>query len=31
MAAILLAFSFVVLLVVYALNRRFSFRLGSGV
>ena len=31
MAAMLLGFSFVVLLVVYALNRRFSFRLGSGV
>ncbi len=31
MAAILLGISFVVLLVVYGLNRRSSFRLGSGV
>jgi molybdate transport system permease protein len=31
MAAILLGISFVVLLVVYGLNRRSSFRLGSGI
>ena len=30
MAAILMGFSFVVLLTVYGLNRRFAFRLGSG-
>jgi molybdate transport system permease protein len=31
MAAILLGFSFIVLLAVYGMNRRFSFRLGPGV
>ena len=31
LAGVLLAFSFVVLLLVYGLNRRLSFRLGPGV